>query len=209
MYSLPYFKEKDPARVKAFMRDNPFALLCGATLQGKPVATQVPLLIREDGDRLVFRGHFMKKTDHHIAFTENPDVLVLFTGAHEYVSASWYSDPAQASTWNYMTVHARGTMKLLSEAELLEILKETTSLFENNPDSPSLFESLAPEYVARLINAIVAFEIQVTQVENVFKLSQNRDKKSYENIIEKLKQGKDGAKAIASEMEKRTDELYS
>ena len=32
------------------------------------------------------------------------------------------------------------------------------------------------------------FEIEIQSLENVFKLSQNRDEKSFENIIEKLKE---------------------
>ena len=58
------------------------------------------------------------------------------------------------------------------------------------------------------MHAIVAFEIEVIEMDNVFKLSQNRDSASYHNIIEKLKQqGVDG-QVIAAEMEKRTNELF-
>ena len=32
----------------------------------------------------------MKNTDHHKAFAQNENVLVIFTGPHCYVSASWY-----------------------------------------------------------------------------------------------------------------------
>ena len=33
------------------------------------------------------------------------------------------------------------------------------------------------------MKAIVAFEVEITSVENVFKLSQNRDEKSFHNIM--------------------------
>ena len=36
------------------------------------------------------------------------------------------------------------------------------------------------------MHAIVAFEIEVTEMDNVFKLSQDRDEESYHNIKEKL-----------------------
>ena len=46
------------------------------------------------------------------------------------------------------------------------------------------------------------------EMENVFKLSQNRDEKSYHNIIAQLaKQGGDSA-LIATEMKKRTEKLF-
>jgi len=81
-----------------------------------PVATQVPLFIdiNEDG-KILLSGHIMRKTDHHKAFEKNENVLVLFTGPHSYVSASWYTAPQTASTWNYMTVHVKGKISLLDE----------------------------------------------------------------------------------------------
>jgi transcriptional regulator len=52
------------------------------------------------------------------------------------------------------------------------------------------------------------FEIEVKEIDTVFKLSQDRDAKSYENIKDRLKnQGEDG-KVIAEEMEKRTKEVF-
>ena len=58
------------------------------------------------------------------------------------------------------------------------------------------------------MHAIVAFEIEVTGMDNVFKLSQDRDAKSYQNIKEKLKKQDEDGKVIAAEMEKRTKELF-
>src|ERR1700755_3197637 len=108
MYSLPYFKENDEKEVLRFMHDHPFVTLCGSDASGKPVATQVPVLLKERDGFLFLEAHIMKNTDHHKAFVQNPQALALFTGAHTYVSASWYSNPNQASTWNYVSVHATG-----------------------------------------------------------------------------------------------------
>src|SRR5688500_316665 len=142
MYSLPYFKEKDQELVKEFMHQHPFITLCGCDKAGNPVATHVPVLFREENGQLFLRGHIMKKTDHHLAFLENPNVLALFTGAHTYVSASWYSNPRQGSTWNYMTVHAKGQIRFLEDAALLDLLRDLTAHFENNDNSPALYDKL-------------------------------------------------------------------
>ena len=56
--------------------------------------------------------------------------------------------------------------------------------------------------------AIVGFEIKAEKLENVFKLSQNRDKKSYLNIISKLEEQVGNSALIALEMRKRKDELF-
>jgi transcriptional regulator len=209
MYNFSYFKENDITVVKQFMRQNPFAVLTGCDQNNQPVATQVPLLLEEREDRIFLYGHVQRKTDHHIAFEHNPNVLALFTGPHTYVSASWYSNPQLASTWNYITVHAKGVLKFLGDDALTGILSKTTAHFENNEDSPSLVEKMPEEYVNRMMKAIVAFEMDVTHLDNVFKLSQNRDQQSYDNIIPHLKvQGSDAA-GIATEMEKRRSQLFN
>ena len=209
MYNLPYFKEEDKQRVFEFIKQHPFAFICGCDANNKPVATQIPCFIEERNDKLYLSGHIMKNTDHHKAFMHNSNVLAVFTGAHTYVSASWYSDQQTASTWNYLSVHAKGKMNFLDEAALLEVLKHTTNHFENNPHSPANFENLPKDYVAKLTNAIVAFEVEVESMDNVFKLSQNRDKQSYENIMDKLNEQDHDAKRIAAEMQLRKDELFS
>ena len=208
MYNLPYFKENDRERVLEFIRSHPFAFICGCDAENRPVATQIPCFIEERDGKLFLSGHIMKNTDHHKAFLQNANVLAVFTGAHTYVSASWYSDPQTASTWNYISVHAKGQLRFLDEAALLGVLKHTTNHFENDPHSPSNFEQLPADYVQKLANAIVAFEVEVESMDNVFKLSQNRDKKSFENIMDKLEQQDHDGKIIAEEMRLRKDELF-
>jgi transcriptional regulator len=208
MYNLPYFKESDHAVVLEFMRNHPFVFLTGCDVDNKPVATQVPVFIDEREGKLFLSGHIMRKTDHHKAFLHNPNVLAVFTGPHTYVSASLYTDPLQGSTWNYMSVHAKGVLSFSGEQELLNLLKRLTAHFENNPQSPSLFERLPAQYVQKMVNAIVAFEIEIISIDNVFKLSQNRDEQSFHSIIAKLEQSNEDSQQIASEMKKRTSQLF-
>lgn len=190
------------------MMQHPFALLVGCVNKA-PVATQVPLLLEERAGKIFLKGHIMRNTDHHKAFEKNGNVLCVFTGAHAYVSASWYTNPQVASTWNYMSVHARGTLSFLPEDQLLEILKDTTAHFENNARSPAAFENLPTDYVQRLAKAIIGFEIHVTELQHVFKLSQNRDPESYETIIRHLQRGDAHAQAIAGEMQSRRSQVFN
>lgn len=190
------------------MREHPFALITGCTSELQPVATQVPCFISQRNGQFVLTGHIMRQTDHHLAFEQNPNVLAVFTGPHTYVSASWYSDQQTASTWNYMSVHARGRMQFLDGAALLEVLQHTTDHFENDPHSPSNFDKLPEDYVAKLSKAIVAFEIVVSEIDHVFKLSQNKDRHSYEKIMTQLHQQGSDAQLIADEMAQRKNALY-
>lgn len=209
MYNLPYFKEDNETLIYEFIHAHPFAFLAGCDSNNKPVATQVPVFIEQENERKILRGHIMKNTDHHKAFLANPNVLVVFTGPHTYVSATWYSDPHQASTWNYMSVHAKGFLTFLDEKGLKEVLRKTTLHFENHDThSATVFDNLAVDYKQKLMKAIVAFEIEVKEFDNVFKLSQNRDHASYDNIQQKLNTGDSDAKSIACEMAKRTAGLF-
>jgi transcriptional regulator len=200
MYDIPYFKAAHPHDILAFMKAHPFALICGADENGKPVATQVPFLFEQRGDQLFLQGHFMKKQDHTNAFYQNPNVLVVFSGAHVYVSASWYSDKQTASTWNYQSVQAAGTIRFQDAGFLRQLLTRLTETFEQ-PGSTSMVQHMDPAYVEKMMQAIVAFEVEVVSVRHVFKLSQNRDAKSRANIISQLNQQGGDAREIAVAIE--------
>ena len=204
MYSPLYSQENDQSIVLDFIKQHPFAIVCACNKNNKPVATQIPFLVDERDGKLILTGHIQKQTDHHLALVHNPSALVIFAGSHAYISASWYTNPQVASTWNYITVQAKGNVAFVGEEALVEILKRTTAYFENNPASPALVEKMPGEYVAKLSKAIVGFEIVVQELQHTFKLSQNRDAASYKNIIDELKKTNDpGANEIAGEMEKR------
>ena len=208
MYNLTHFKEPDQSVVIDFMKQHPFAMLIG-NVDGRSVATQIPLLFEECNGKMILLGHMMKKQDHQLAFEKNPEVLVLFTGPHTYVSATWYEDPHQASTWNYVSVHARGSISFLDEQGLKEALQKLSSHYEqHDPHSTTVFNNLSHDYTSPLLKAIVAFEIEVDSVEHVFKLSQNRDEKSYHHIIDHLKAEGGEAAEVAKMMEERKAKVY-
>jgi transcriptional regulator len=105
-------------------------------------------------------------------------------------------------------VHARGMLRFLDDAGLHSFLTKLTDTFENNPHSPSLVHKMDEKDVRNMMRAIVAFEIEVTSIEHVFKLSQNRDEKSYENIMHHLAEGDSEAKAVASTMGERKSHVF-
>ncbi len=209
MYNLPYHKEKNEQVISEFITRYPFAFLTGCNAESKPVATQVPVFYEKRGGKKILSGHLMRNTDHHKAFMQNQNVLVVFTGHHTYVSGTWYSNPNIPSTWNYMSVHAQGIIRFLDGDALHNALRKISLHFENNNhQSPTVFDNLPAEFKQRMMSAIVAFEIEVTELDTVFKLSQDRDEKSYRNIIHQLQQQDDNGKVIAAEMGKRLKEVF-
>ena len=202
MYKFSYYTQQDEAEVIAFIKENAFALITGIG-QNYPVATQIPLTVKVINDKIFLEGHLMRKTDHHLAFEKNSNVLVLFTGPHCFVNASWYTDPHMGSTWNYMTVHAKGKISFMDEEGTRNAVKALSDKYAGT-SSQSAYDNLPKEYIDHMVKAIVGFTIEVEEFDNVFKLSQNRDEASKKNIIEELRKRADAnSSAIADEMEKR------
>lgn len=209
MYHFSYFKEKDRQVILNFIEEHPFAFVTGSFLTGTQVATQIPVIIEERNGDLFLQGHIMRNTDHHKAFMENPNALIVFTGPSAYVSATWYSNSQMGSTYNYMSVHVQGELRFMSQDELINFMRRFTLKFEKgNTQSPTIYDNLPPEYVNKMVAAIAGFEIKLDKIDNVFKLSQNRDEKSYLNIISKLEEKGGHAALIAEEMKKRRAELF-
>lgn len=209
MYKFSYFKEKDKQTILDFIEENPFALMTGSYLAGGQVATQVPILYHERNGELYLQGHIMRNTDHHKAFVENSSTLLVFTGPNCYVSASWYSNPQIGSTWNYMSVHVAGNVRFMTNDELIAFMRKLTLKFEKgNTQSQTFYDNLPEQFLSKMMPAIVGFEIKAEKIENVFKLSQNRDEKSYLNIISKLEEHGGNSALIASEMKKRKADLF-
>jgi transcriptional regulator len=209
MYNFSYFKEKDKAVILAFMEEHPFAFVTGSYLSGAQVATQIPILLEERDGELFLQGHIMRNTDHHKAFIENPNALIVFTGPSCYVSASWYSNPQIGSTWNYMSVHVAGQVAFMTNEELIAFMRKLTLRFEKgNTQSLTFYDNLPEPFLAKMMPAIAGFEMKVEKLENVFKLSQNRDEQSYLNIISHLEQLGGNSALIASELSKRKAELF-
>ncbi len=209
MYNFSYFKENDKQEIANLMESHPFAFLTGSYLSGHPVATQIPILLEHRNGELFLQGHMMRNTDHHKAFMENPNVLVVFTGPSTYVSASWYSNPQIGSTWNYMSVYINGPIRFMSSDDLIRFMRKFTLKFETgNSNSPTIYDNLPAAFLNKMMPAIVGFEIRAEKIDHVFKLSQNRDEKSYVNIIRKLEEQGGNSAWIAQEMKKRKMTLF-
>ena len=202
MYDISYFKANDHQEVIEFMQANPFVTICGVDKNGLPIAAQIPILIKQVDDKLFICGHLIRKQDHTNAFEMNPNALVIFSAPSAFVSASWYTSKGQASTWNYQTVHAVGTMQMQDEQHLYNLLVALTERFESDPDAPSQVKNLDPMYMQQNMKAIISFEIEVAQLKHVFKLSQNRDEISHQNIQNELSKGDAACKYMAAAMKR-------
>jgi len=189
VYIPEHFRVRDHADVLAFMRANPFTILVSSTDDG-PFATHLPLVIRENGDHLILRGHVAKANPHWRYLEQQPRCLTIFHGPHSYISPANYTTREVVPTWNYGAVHVYGDARVFAAPdELLGVLHELIPMFE--PVYADQWASLNQAYRDRMLSHIVGFEIAVTKIEAKFKLSQNRTKEEQENIIESLRSAPD------------------
>ena len=203
MYNISYFKANNQEEIIAFMHANPFVTICGVDANGLPVATHIPILIKQEDDKIILSGHIMRKQDHSNAFEINNNVLVIFSAPSAFVSASWYTTKNMGSTWNYQTVHARGKLEIKDEAHLRQLLTNLTLHFEKDPESPTQVKNLSEEYMQQNMKAIYSFDIVVQDLHHVFKLSQNRDNESHQNIQKELSKGDAACQYMAAAMQRK------
>lgn len=193
MYLPEFNRIEDRLPALAFMRANPFAILVSNT-DGGPFATHLPVVLQENDGRLLIRAHVAQANPHWKVFEQEQrtDSLVIFHGAHAYISPSLYENRESVPTWNYATVHAYGRGRILAtDAEKNAVLNALIAGFDET--YAAQWNSLREEYRLRMLSHIVAFEIEVTRLEAKFKLSQNRTKPEQENIIQSLGASSDSA----------------
>lgn len=109
------------------------------------------------------------------AFDSTDEALVIFSGAHSYISPSWYEQAPAVPTWNYSVVHAYGVPRVVrGEAGVLELLADESAFFESELEQPWSTASLPSDWLRKMAGGVVAFEIEITRIEAKAKLSQNR-----------------------------------
>ncbi|HKT90192.1 MAG TPA: FMN-binding negative transcriptional regulator [Candidatus Sulfotelmatobacter sp.] len=189
MYIPEHFRVREHETAVGFMRANPFAILVSNNGEA-PFATHVPVVIREDGDRMTIRGHVAKANPHWQYLQERAQCLMIFHGPHAYVSTSNYPAQENVPTWNYGAVHVYGEARVFSEpGELLKVLHDLIPTFE--AAYAEQWASLSEPYRSRMLGHIVGFEIAVSKIEAKFKLSQNRTKEEQQNVIKSLSAASD------------------
>jgi transcriptional regulator len=184
VYIPEHFRERHHTDTIAFMRANSFAILISSIADG-PFATHLPLVVCEQGEQLILRGHVAKANPHWQYIERDPRCMVIFHGPHAYISPTNYEIHESVPTWNYGAVHAYGNARVFSAPEeLLGVLHELIPMFE--PAYAEQWASLNQTYRERMLSHIVGFKISVTKLEAKFKLSQNRTRQEQENVIASL-----------------------
>lgn len=206
MYIPTAFREEDVTKLVAFMRSNSFATLISVQ-DHVPVASHIPLVVTLKDDVVKLTGHLAKQNSQWQSFKEH-ESLVVFTGAHTYISPSAYEKQENVPTWNYIAVHAYGIPQIITLNSSRELMDKMIDEMINayGPDYKSQWHSLSDGYREGMMDGIVGFEITVTRLEGKYKLSQNRSNTDQARVAHALLQSNDpNAQAIGTAMQQNLE----
>lgn len=204
MFHRPERFASPMAQAVEFVRRQRFGLLV-SQLDGELQFSYLPVLVDVDGERITrLRGHFARANPHWRALQRDARATFVCYGPHHYVSAQWYSPECQAaSSWNFVTVHLNGTVRLLDTPEqTTEIINELVAVNEAALPTQWDISRYSPTRRAALTPHILGFALDVDAVEPKFKLNQHYADADKIGAIAGLRSLGDGsARQIADLME--------
>jgi transcriptional regulator len=200
MYTAIINKNDNLEQIHDFISKNSFGILV-SQVNSKLWGTHIPLELEKNPERKdVLVGHIARANPQWKNFEDNSEILVIFQGSNTYISSSWY-DHENVPTWNYIAVHVYGKIKIIEGERLVNVLKNIVDKYEKGSVKPVSVEGMSEKFLTQQLKGIVGFEIEIGEIQATYKLSQNRDAKNHENIVNELEKKADpNAHAIAQEM---------
>ncbi|MBC7501331.1 MAG: FMN-binding negative transcriptional regulator [Herminiimonas sp.] len=177
MYSPSHFEEKRTEVLHQLIEDHGFGTLVTHD-EGLLNANHIPFEIdREAG---VLRAHVARANPVWRRTPADGESLVIFQGAHAYITPSWYESKREhgkvVPTWNYMVVHAYGTIRVMDDpAWVLGLVGRLTGRHESGRALPWKVDDAPADYIQKILSAIVGIEIPIGRMIGKWKVSQNRD----------------------------------
>jgi transcriptional regulator len=204
MYSPKFNRVSDQALLLEAMRAYSFAILFGPGSRenegGSAMATHLPLLVKDEEEHGTLLGHFARANPHWAALAGR-ETLVVFPGPHSYVSPRLYTEQLSVPTWNYITIHAYGTLSLIEDDEGKNHLVEEL-IAAHDADYLDRWRAMPDGYRRTMLAGIMGFRIPIARIEGKFKLSQNRAAEERENVREAHAAGTDDQRELARWMER-------
>jgi transcriptional regulator len=198
MYSPKFNQVADRAILLEAMQAYSFAILFGGDEQSGPAATHLPLVVKDQGEHGLIEGHFARANPHWktLAWRET---LVVFSGPHSYVSPTLYVEELSVPTWNYIAVHAYGTLELVEDEAGKDALVEELAM-HHEPAFAERWRAMPEGFRRTMLAGIMGFRIPIARIEGKFKVSQNRAAEERRNVYAAHAAGTPDEQALAAWM---------
>ncbi len=177
LYVPPAFRVSAPAW--ELVREHPLLQLVTVDEQHAPQFSWVPMHLEQIpqagpppvAGRLL--GHLAKANPQVQTLARQPVATAICMGPQAYMPTTVYPDVQRVPTWNYLVV------SLTLRAHVLEghaakdaLLKHLIA--DHQPAYADQWRSLPSDFTERMLNAIVAYDFEVLDVQAKFKLNQHR-----------------------------------
>ena len=199
VYIPKHFQMSD-ADVQASLADHGAGELITYTPDAGLLATLLPFVYDPAaGSRGALHGHLARTNDqwrHEVV----GDALVILQGPDAYVTPNWYASKREhgrvVPTWNYLTVHVYGTLRVHDDPDYVRwVVEQLTAKHEAQSDDPWSVADAPGRFIDGQLRAIVGVELEVSRVEGKAKASQNRPPADIEGVVRGLRQRGDLAMA--------------
>jgi len=193
MYVPPAFAEHDPAVMLAHIEANPLGALVSAAPESDGAelfATHLPFLVdRARGAHGTLYGHLARANPHvaHLDRGARP-ALVIFPGPEAYVSPGFYPSKREhgrvVPTWNYVAVHAYGSLRFVDDTEyVMRNVEALTARHESDRPLPWAVGDAPADYVRQQLKGTLGVELEITRLVGKWKMSQNRAAEDIDGVV--------------------------
>ncbi len=197
MHPNAAFRMSSDADALAFAAATAFAHVFGMTPAGPRVA-HAPVLVTGDAK---LRFH-LANGNALVPHLDGQSALLSIAAPGSYVSANWYADPAaNVPTWQYSAVEIDGPARVLTPAELDDLLDLAAATLEPRVGENWTMAKMDPPRAAAMKRAITGFEVAPAAIRTTDKHGQNRSEAAARAVIAALEAF--GDRGGAGEMRRR------
>lgn len=183
MFQSKKYRKEDPSYIFEFITRHPFATF---VLKGEELlATHIPILVEGTPEKFRLYGHIAHSNEQIQHLNDGTEALIIFHGAHGYVSSSWYKEK-DISTWDYSAVHINVSIKLQTQKELETALENLVHHFERPQEKPLLYKDIPKKMIDEHLPLITGFWCEPKKVQAIAKLHQGFQKEDIHSVITNL-----------------------
>jgi len=189
MHPASAFLETDEDRLRNLIAERGFGLIIAQGSNG-PVCAHAPVLLEQS----ILRFHLSSANGLNAALALDPRALCVVTGPDAYVSPDWYGIRDQVPTWNYVSAEISGTVRAIAPEQAALMLDDLSAMFEARlaPKPVWTRAKMDPVRFDTMVRqGIIAYEMDVTNLTGVSKLSQNKPREAVEGVRTALSQSND------------------
>ncbi len=208
MYAPSHFAETRVPVLHEAIRALRFGTLVTLTVDDTLEASHVPMLLDpEPAPFGTLRGHIARANPQWRSLKAGVPALAMFLGPHAYITPSWYpSKKAHGKvvpTWNYVAVHAHGSLEFYDDPERLRALvTRLTATHEAGRAAPWAVSDAPEDYLRGMLRAIVGFDLPLQRLEGKWKMSQTRPEEDRVAVVAGLRaEGGPVEEAVAERVE--------